>query len=197
MGGADGIWALCCGLAIHSLPCWADSCSSICRGILVSSFTKRTNIWMNFFIFCAVFSKCHWLLLYLKKVTRVYQDWNEPVSFASSDPAVQESFPMLAVVRWASHAGKVQLQEFGVGSFTEDCQWPVECRQPRCAPQGQRPALVPCHSGICLTVQLKLLQREKGSHCPAGWLLPPTSPSHTMRSELDSFSWTGGECVLH
>lgn len=122
MGGADGIWALCCSLAIHSVQCWAYSWSSICRDILVS-------IWMNFLVFCAVFSKCHWLLLYLKKVTRVYHSlyWNEPMYFASNDPSVQESFSMLAVIRWGSPAGKVQLQVFGVGSQrTVDHLWSAD-----------------------------------------------------------------------
>lgn len=80
------------------------------------------------------------------KVTRVYHSpyWNEPVSLASNDPSVQESFSMLAVIRWGSHTGKVQPQVFGI---TGDCWWPVECWQPRCAPEGQRPAMAPVPRG--------------------------------------------------
>lgn len=84
---------------------------------------------LNELVFCAVFSKCHWLLLYLKEVTRVYHSlyWNEPVSFASNDPSVQESFSILAVIKWGSHAGKVQLQVFGVGSQrTVDPPWSAD-----------------------------------------------------------------------
>lgn len=34
MGVADGVWALCCGLAVRMMPCWAVLQRSICKDIM-------------------------------------------------------------------------------------------------------------------------------------------------------------------